>query len=79
MSASEDLNLSLDVNLDDLDAEEVNEFLQEGQRGMPEYAASCETDKELAALDDTTINNTTIINNSCSQASPESIVDEIDL
>ena len=36
-------DLNLNVNFDDLSAEDVERFTQAGSRGLPEYAASCNT------------------------------------
>ena len=66
-------SLNLDVDFDDLDTEEIDNFLQEGSRGIPEYAASCCGGGGTIAFD------TTIINNSCAQASPDAVADDIDL
>ncbi|HEX8432164.1 MAG TPA: hypothetical protein VF625_12830 [Longimicrobium sp.] len=33
----------LDLDLDGLDLEEIEVFVQEGSRGMPEFSASCGT------------------------------------
>jgi hypothetical protein len=35
------MTLELDLYLNDLDLQEIDLFLQDGSKGMPEYAASC--------------------------------------
>ncbi|MEM1270038.1 MAG: hypothetical protein AAGI08_08320 [Bacteroidota bacterium] len=47
----------LDVDFSALEAQEVEAYLQEGGRGVAEYAASCNTIRGEA--------DTTIINGSC--------------
>ncbi|HEY6390794.1 MAG TPA: hypothetical protein VIX89_05930 [Bryobacteraceae bacterium] len=36
-------NVGLRIDLDNIEIEEIEVFLQEGSRGMPEFAASCST------------------------------------
>ncbi|MEM1270039.1 MAG: hypothetical protein AAF752_03260 [Bacteroidota bacterium] len=50
----------LDVDFNALDAQEVEAYLQEGGRGVAEYAASCNTIQAEAT--------TTIINGSCGKS-----------
>ena len=38
--------LDLDLNLEDIDLQEIELFLQAGSKGMPEFAASCSRPKE---------------------------------
>lgn len=36
-------NVNLDIDFDNVETDEVEEFLQSGSRAIPEYAASCNT------------------------------------
>ncbi|MEM6335553.1 MAG: ADP-glyceromanno-heptose 6-epimerase [Bacteroidota bacterium] len=62
----------LDVDFCELDVQEVEAYLQEGGRGIGEYAASCGTIKPQDA------ETTTIIQGSCSSRSSDQIVSDFD-
>ncbi|MEM1270041.1 MAG: hypothetical protein AAF752_03250 [Bacteroidota bacterium] len=57
MSTPNETPKNINIDFDELDVQEVEAYLQEGSRGIPEYAASCNTIIKDA--------DTTIINNSC--------------
>lgn len=73
--SSEKSPLDLNINFDELETDEVEQFLQGGSRAMPEYAASCVT---IIIEDDTVIVGEEVFVRSCSDLSGEMLADESD-
>jgi hypothetical protein len=59
------MTLELDLYLNDLDLQEVDLFLQDGSKGMPEYAASCAPPKTGSLVGFTDTYSCTCGCNSC--------------